>query len=220
MEYINKSKFKKSHLLSIALVVVCVFVFLFLVIKYKVAGVFQIDVKAINFSQSIQNPILTNVFKILTHCGSILTILIITILLICICKPLEQKIMLVANVGAVSLFCWIVKHIIVRPRPENINLIQEVGYSFPSAHALISVVFYGFVIFLLWNSLKNLRLKITLTLFLSIFSLLIGYTRVYLGVHYLTDVIAGILAGVAYLIVAVNVYYLVKKIIHKRRKHE
>ena len=59
-----------------------------------------------------------------------------------------------------SVFCLIVKHIVQRPRPEGIALIEETGFSFPSAHTMGSVVFYGFLVFLIWKYFKNKPLKI------------------------------------------------------------
>ena len=138
-----------------------------------------------------------------------------------VCKPIWVKIFAVVNVGFVAAFCWVVKHIIQRPRPEGIALITETGYSFPSAHTMGSVVFYGFLVFLIWKYFKSKNLKIILTIILPIFALAIGYTRIYLGVHYFTDVVAGTLAGIAYLAVAIVLFILLeKKIKFKRGNNE
>ena len=150
-----------------------------------------------------------------------ITVAVLAVIMAIVCKPVWVKIFSVVNVGFVAVFCWVVKHIVQRPRPEGIALIEETGYSFPSAHTMGSVVFYGFIIFLIWKYLKNKPLKISFTVLLSIFAILIGYTRVYLGVHYASDVLAAILAGVAYLAVAIILFvFLEKKIKFKRGNNE
>lgn len=217
----KNNRFKYALILSICLAVFCVFAFLFLMIRYKVAGGFNLDANLINFSSKIQSNGLTNFFKIVTHFGSMITVAILALIMAIVCKPIWVKIFAVANVGFVAVFCWIVKHIVTRPRPVGIALIEETGYSFPSAHTMGSVVFYGFLIFLVWKYFKNKPVKITLSIVLSTFALLIGYTRVYLGVHFATDVLAGLLAGIAYLAVAIVLFiFLEKKVTFKRGKNE
>ena len=218
---IKNNRFKYAIILSICLATFCVALFLFLMIRYKVVGAFSIDKNLINFSSKIQNKGLTLFFKFFTHFGSMLTIAALALIMAIVCKPIWVKIFAVVNVGFVAVFCWVVKHIVQRPRPEGIALITETGYSFPSAHTMGSVVFYGFLVFLIWKYFKNKPLKILLTIILPIFALLIGYTRIYLGVHYFTDVVAGTLAGIAYLAVAIVLFILLeKKIKFKRGNNE
>lgn len=217
----KNNRFKYALILSICLAVFCAAMFLFLAIKYSVSGAFKIDANLINFSSKMQSKGLTNFFKILTHFGSMITVAILAVVMAIVCKPIWVKIFAVVNVGAVAVFCWVVKHIIKRPRPIGIALIEETGFSFPSAHTMGSVVFYGFLIFLIWKYLKNKPIKISLTIFLSAFALLIGYTRIYLGVHYASDVLAGIFAGLAYLSVAIILFVVLdKKFQFKRGKNE
>lgn len=217
----KKSRFNYPLLLSILTSVVCVALFLFLMIRISLKGNFTFDYNLINFSSKIRSKGLTEVFKFITHFGSMITVAVLAVVMAIVCKPIWVKIFSVVNVGFVAIFCWVVKHIVQRPRPEGIALIKETGYSFPSAHTMGSVVFYGFLIFLVWKYFKNKPLKITFTILLSIFALLIGYTRVYLGVHYASDVLAGIVAGIEYLAVAITLFiFLEKKIKFKRGNNE
>lgn len=217
----KKSSFKYPLIIGFSLAAVCVALFLFLMIRYSLKGNFNFDYNLIDFSSRIRSNRLTEVFKILTHFGSMITVAVLAVIMAIVCKPVWVKIFSVVNVGFVAVFCWVVKHIVQRPRPEGIALIEETGYSFPSAHTMGSVVFYGFIIFLIWKYLKNKPLKISFTVLLSIFAILIGYTRVYLGVHYASDVLAAILAGVAYLAVAIILFvFLEKKIKFKRGNNE
>lgn len=69
---------------------------------------------------------------------------------------------------------------------------------------MASLAFYGYLIYLIYKNVKNKKLKITLCILLSILILLIGISRIYLGVHYTSDVIAGLCFSVAYLIIMIN----------------
>ena len=179
---------------------------LFLLIKYKINGSFLVDDYFIKFSTKIRSDGLTSMLKMVTHFGSILTIAILSAILFLMSKNKVVKIFSIINVGFVSVFCLIVKHIVKRPRPEGIALIKETGFSFPSAHTMGSVVFYGFIIFLICRYFKLKPLKIILSVILALVSLIIGYTRIYLGVHFASDVMAGIIAGIAYLAVAIVLF--------------
>ena len=81
--------------------------------------------------------------------------------------------------------------IMMIPRPNILRLTDETGYSFPSGHSMASVAFYGFIIYLILSSNMNKYLKIVFSSFLVILIVVIGFSRVYLGVHNASDVIAG-----------------------------
>ncbi len=82
-----------------------------------------------------------------------------------------------------------------RLRPETAFYHQS-GFSFPSGHAMIGAAFYGILVYLVWKNIRNFWLRWTLILALVIWELLIAYSRIYLNVHYATDVLAGLSAGI------------------------
>jgi len=87
-----------------------------------------------------------------------------------------------------------------RPRPAT-AFYEQPGFSFPSGHAMIGGAFYGLLIYLAWTTISNKAARWFLVLILSIWVILIGYSRVYLHVHYASDVIAGWSAGFVFLII-------------------
>ena len=102
----------------------------------------------------------------------------------------------------------ILKSMIQRPRPPvEERLIEENGYSFPSGHATNSMAFYMLVICLVYQNVKNKKLRNMLCLILSIFPMVIGFSRVYLRVHYISDMIAGFCLGIMCVILFMSCIY-------------
>ncbi len=105
---------------------------------------------------------------------------------------------------------WI-KNLISRPRPlEDMRLVEAYSYSFPSGHSMSAIAFYGFLIYLSYKLVRNPWLKVFLILLNSILILSIGLSRVYLGVHYPSDVLAGFAAGLFWLLICIALFRAVK----------
>jgi undecaprenyl-diphosphatase len=90
------------------------------------------------------------------------------------------------------------------------------GYSFPSGHALMSITFYGLMIFLVWQNIKNIWVRWILTILLTMLIIFIGISRVYLRVHYFSDVLAGFCVGLMWLLL--SLWILNKIEIFSRKK--
>lgn len=115
------------------------------------------------------------------------------------------------------LLMFVLKFYFQRERPDLPVIGDVSGYSFPSGHALISVVFYGLFIHMIWHEVKLRWLRIMLIVLLAILILLIAFSRVYLRVHYASDVIAGIAVGFIWLVLSLNIIHRIeKKYIAKR----
>ena len=109
------------------------------------------------------------------------------------------------NLVAITLINLIIKMLVHRERPLDIGLIVETSYSFPSGHSMISMAFYGFLIYLIYQKVKNHRRKFFYCSFLSLIILFIGFSRIYLGVHYASDVLAGYSFSLGYLIIYTHI---------------
>ena len=152
----------------------------------------------------LRRPVLTKIMKIITFFGSAYFILVLTTLLVALIKNKKIGLMIVANLVLIASMNIILKNIVHRPRPEGYRLIEESGYSFPSGHSMVSVAFYGFLIYLILKKVKNKKSKIIYSIFLGLLILLIGFSRIYLGVHYATDVLAGGILSISYLIAFIS----------------
>ncbi len=121
----------------------------------------------------------------------------------------------VIALGGVLLMAGL-KQIFNRPRPM-VPLLEPVkGLSFPSGHALMSMSFYGLLIFIVWENITNLYWKWTLTILLLAVILLIGFSRIYLRLHYFSDVIAGFAAGIIWLSLSIWVIRRIERYSRKK----
>jgi membrane-associated phospholipid phosphatase len=98
---------------------------------------------------------------------------------------------------------FLLKNAFSRERPAIPLLKEAAGMSFPSGHALMSVTFYGLIIYIIFKTVENKGLKWTLITLLVLLIMIIGLSRVYLRVHYASDVIAGYCVGFLWLVFAV-----------------
>lgn len=104
------------------------------------------------------------------------------------------------SVGGTAISVWILKHFLDMPRPET-ALYLEMSPSFPSGHSALAMALYGFLFLTIWKHEKH-PLQNKSLVFLAILILAIGISRLYLGVHFLQDVLAGYLVGLFWIFIA------------------
>ena len=180
--------------------------FLFFVIFLAIAEdvfeqeIFEFDSVVYNFLVNNRNEVLNNFFKIITQFGSAIVLIIITILCVIFIRDKKYKILVPANLLTIAIINIVLKNFFLRPRPNELRLIEETGYSFPSGHAMASTAFYGLLIYIVHEKVENKILRNTICIMLGLLILLISISRIYVGVHYTSDVIAGTCLSIAYLI--------------------
>lgn len=160
------------------------------------------------YGEAVENmsPVLTMIMKGITHLGDAIVIIIFC-LIIFIVPKLRKTIAMPISIMVISsaVFNVILKHIFARSRPDILRLISETGYSFPSGHAMNNAALYTMLVLLIWRYVKKTSLKIMLSSICAVLTVLIGYSRVYLGVHYASDVLSGWLFGFA---LSVLIYFI------------
>ena len=165
----------------------------------------KLDIFGYNIiSEHLITERVTLVAKIITQFGGAMILTSIAIILLILIKDRKIGILIWINLIISTLLNQILKHIVQRPRPIEFRIIDESGYSFPSGHSMVSTAFYGFLIYLIYKNVKNKYLRNSLMIILSILIILIGTSRIYLGVHYTSDVIAGFLISISYLIIFIT----------------
>lgn len=115
------------------------------------------------------------------------------------------------NLLASTVLNYVFKIIYQRERPNILRLIDITGFSFPSGHSMVSLCFYGFIAYILWTKVKS-KWRFPLVFLLIALIVSIGISRIYLGVHYASDVLGGFSAGLAWLAVFIQL----SKYVHKK----
>jgi undecaprenyl-diphosphatase len=143
--------------------------------------------------EKIYTPLLNKMIIFITTFDNPLEVTIISFLIVLFLmfkKYYKKAFFFVVSMAGAGILVEIIKNIVKRPRPPH-YLIEVSGYSFPSGHATLSTA----LAFSLYLILKDKVNKKILLIFCIIYPLLISFSRVYLNVHYLSDVIAGIGLG-------------------------
>ncbi len=157
---------------------------------------------------SMRSDKLTVFWRFITHSGDRYVVIILGIILLLI-KSLREKYgvkFALAALSSTALY-QIMKYIFQRPRPDlTLRLIEQGGYSFPSGHSMNCLVSYGILISLLLRYCENRRLAKLLSFGLGLLTILIGFSRVYVGVHYPTDIIGGWSLGIAVLVAMIYAF--------------
>jgi membrane-associated phospholipid phosphatase len=112
------------------------------------------------------------------------------------------------------------KYFIHRSRPDEPLVSKAAGFSFPSGHALMSVAFYGLLVFIVWHEVKNKWLKYALVALFVGLIVMISFSRIYLRVHYVSDVFAGLAIGVLWLIFSFRLIQRIQAKYIERKKLE
>lgn len=196
-----------------ALAAVCLLLFLLLAAAEVNGSIGWLDAGAYGAAQAVMCGPVTAVMKLVTNAAHPATLLVLTIVLIFAMKDKRYWFSVIMNIAAAALLNLALKAIFLRGRPMDVTtMITETGYSFPSGHAMAMTAFYGYLIFLVWQFGWSRAKKITATALLGAFILLVGFSRVYLGVHYGSDVLAGMCVTIPYLVAfsAISKRYLAR----------
>lgn len=163
--------------------------------------------------RSITNPSMTKLMVGVTFFGSSYFLFPAYIVLILFFLLLKKNRQLSWNIAAIAITSTIIlfslKAIFHRHRPLD-PLVQNVnGFSFPSGHSFSSFTLFGLLIYIMWNSRMNTALRWFLTVLAFLFACSIAFSRVYLHVHYASDVVAGFCLCIVWLGIS---FWLLKKL--------
>jgi len=165
-----------------------------------------IDHNIYNFIISFKSDTLTNIFKIISFLASTKVIIFFNIIIAIIVLINKKTNMLLITISSISsgVINNLIKYIIKRDRPFGIALVNETFYSFPSGHSMIAILFYCMIIYkIIEHDFKHKRIIIAI---ISLYIILVGISRIYLGVHYASDVIGGYLLATSILLILTLVH--------------
>ncbi len=144
-----------------------------------------------NFVHPLQSEWLTSAMIAITNLAAIPTLLVVLLVLAALVPGWKPATCALVNLLLVVCLNELLKQIVQRPRPEGYRLIAEQGFSFPSGHSMVAMAFYGLFIWMIWRYETDARLKWLKSAGFVAIILLVGFSRIYLGVHYFSDVLAG-----------------------------
>lgn len=179
------------------------------------------DSRITDFIISYRSPPLTKFMQFITDVGDFYGYLIMaalsTILFYFLFKNWRYVfeilfVIIVAGLSNVAL-----KQVINRARPDAEHLVSVASLSYPSGHAMSAISFYGFLIYLIYNLKLNRWWKTGFIVILSLLILAIGISRIYLGVHYPSDVAGGFIAGFIWVVFCVILFHVID-LLRKRMK--
>jgi len=162
---------------------------------------------------AIMSPVLTEVVKIITHFGDVIVVVALSAILFAIPKTRKSfGIPVSIAVIVAGVLSQAFKYIFARARPDEIyHLVQASNSSsFPSAHTMLATAFFAVIALIVFHKWKHSGKRTGILIACDAMVVLVGLSRVYLGVHYITDVIAGWIFGFA-------IAYITYRVVVKRK---
>ena len=192
--------------LTVGVVITLIFVIFFFSIIQDLLyqdSLIQADLRIVNLVQIFRSDSFNNTMLFITNLGKgqivFLGVVVLGIILV-MHRRWRHSTALLASVSGGEIFVWMIKNLFERPRPALPNaLLPEAGYSFPSGHAFVAISFYGLVSYFLYRELKNKFVKAVCLVSGLLIILAIGFSRIYLGAHWTSDVLASYVSGAAWL---------------------
>ena len=208
-ERLNKNKFR--GLPTTLLIVSSVYTLFLLegIVRNIITSdiIVSLDTQVMNLFSLFRDTNLTHLFLWITLLGKWQVVFGFVVAVIGVLWARRKRLyilpLLLTVIGA-EIFTAITKIIFHRPRPE-LGIYTERSFSFPSGHSTIAVAFYGFLTYMLIRNFKQWEMKVNIFFTGITIILLIGFSRLYLGAHYVSDVWGGYFVGTLWLIIGISI---------------
>jgi undecaprenyl-diphosphatase len=204
--------------LTIGSIITFIFIYFFFGILHDYIGqesIIKSDFRLLSIFKLFRTPAVNQVMLFLTYLGRgeiIIAGMIITGIILILLKQRFYLLSLLTSVIGGEIFVSIIKNTIDRPRPSLSDaLVIENSFSFPSGHTFTAIAFYGLLTFFIAHNLKKKLARIITYTFGIILILLIGLSRIFLGAHWPSDVLASLVSGIAWLTILVTIASIRKK---------
>jgi undecaprenyl-diphosphatase len=195
-------KNKRSIIIAVAIV-------LFIAILQDVRSddILRLDTTAYSFFVlKLRRPWMTGIMEGFSSLSSPIVIGVMFLMVIAFAPGRRPGLCAFVNLVCVVGINQVLKYIVQRPRPDGFRLISETGYSFPSGHSMVSVAFYGLCAWMVWTYERDRIMRWACCLSFAFIIVVVGMSRIYLGVHYASDVIAGFCVSIAWIGVYTQVF--------------
>lgn len=193
---------KRYVVLAVAMVV-----FLAVLQDVRSDDILRLDATAYSlFVLKLRRPWLDGIMEGLSSLSSPIVISVMFLMVTAFAPGRRPGMCAAVNLVSVVAINQVLKYVVQRPRPDGFRLVSEVGYSFPSGHSMVSMAFYGLCAWMVWTYERDRLLRWACCTSFGIIIVLVGISRIYLGVHYASDVIAGFCVSIAWLSVYTKVF--------------
>jgi undecaprenyl-diphosphatase len=180
----------------------------------------RFDTSIIGFVQGMEMPWLTAIMKVFTWIGSTYIVVPVTLIAFCLLffkfHYRQQAFLLVLVIAGTILLNHLLKIYFKRERPEIHRIMDANGFSFPSGHTMMAFSLYVIIAYIAWRNAKTVFGRVLLIVFASFMIFIIGTSRIYLGVHYPSDIVGGMAASALWLTIAISVYAWYQKLREKK----
>ncbi|MDC6405938.1 MULTISPECIES: phosphatase PAP2 family protein [Maribacter] len=201
-------------IVSLVIVVGGINLFIELTDTLKTDTLARYDTAVTDYIISFRNPSLTTFFKFVTDIGDVTGYLIVLMLFVLlswrIIKSWKYVLQSVVVLVLATLSNMALKRFVDRARPGIEHLVTVKTLSYPSGHAMGAMAFFGFLIYLISKLRINRIFKYSLMVLVALLILSIGISRIYLGVHYPSDVAGGFIAGFIWVVFCILIFDVIQ----------
>ena len=198
-----KKIFKENYIYMI-IILLMVVIFSFVMKSDLINKILIFDHKVIDAINTIVNSTLTSIFRIITHFGDFYIPFVILVWILVFLKNKWIFILQVCSYACAGIIIYLSKLLIARPRPTDALINMPKTYSFPSGHTFTSIIFYMVLVFLLTYKMDSKK-RTPLLVITFVFTMLIAFSRIYLGVHYFSDIVGGIILAIPCVFMFINI---------------
>lgn len=187
---------------NVRLIIVAVCVVVFLALLEDVLTVESMKLDRIAYwliVQHLRTPWLTPVMESFSALANPVTLLVLLLAVAAFAPGRRPGWCCAVNLLLVVALNQALKYLIQRPRPDGFRLASASGFSFPSGHSMVAMAFFGLLAWFVWRYEKDRRQRAFLLVAFALVIVMIGVSRVYLGVHYASDVIGGFCLSIVWL---------------------
>lgn len=200
--------------IALIVVIVGINVFIELTATLKSEALANYDYQITNYVISYRTPWLTDYLTFMTHLGDARGYFIVFTLSAVISyfgfKRWKHTVQIIVVLILALLSNLALKRFIDRARPDIEHLVVAESLSYPSGHAMVAMAFYGFVIYLIYKFQLHVALKIGIIILLTFLILSIGVSRIYLGVHFPSDIVGGFIAGFIWVVFCIVIFDVIE----------
>ena len=187
--------------LGVAAILVAALVFVVLLGEVAGGEIMRLDTLAYElFVERLRSDAVTHFMEAFTSLASVVVLAVLAAVIAALAPGKAPGWCVAVNLVCVVVLNTVLKEIVQRPRPEGFRLISETGYSFPSGHSMVAMAFFGLLIWMVWRYHRRDVMRVVWCVVFGIVIVMVGVSRIYLGVHYASDVLAGFCISLVWLV--------------------